>query len=258
LENFQSSAAERWETDSPLISIMPDPEQEILLDLRIELGLATEEDESTLLRDGVLYGDEAFSENSPGGYTYVTQEAAEGRTIEDHPVDQVNSPTDDDYGDDCHQLVSEYSEHSDCGCGLGGGCLSEDTQSEEPEPPNAVVSDDSEADDIDEWLANLPIVERDDNQEFDAQDDDEDLALSGGSCFVATASFRCSEHPDVVYLRRFRDKFLKRYILGRAFIAIYWKIGPILAKPVSKNDRLAACSRAVLHRLVGLIKLLWR
>lgn len=258
LEDFQSSASERSETDSPVISITPDPEQEILLDMKIELGLATEEEESTLLRDDVLYGNEAFSGEGAGGYTYVTEEAAEGRDAEDQSIDQTQPPTGDSFGDSCHQLISEESSHADCGCGLESECLSEDTQTEELEQPEDDVGDEGDTDGIDEWLANLPIVERDDNLELDAQDDDQDASLSSGSCFVATASFRCSEHPDVVYLRHFRDTFLKRYLLGRVFISVYWKIGPILAIPVSRSDNLAACSRFVLHRLVSLIRILWK
>jgi len=204
----------------------------------------------------VLYGNEAFSGEGPGGYTYVTEEAAEGRATEDQQLDQVQPTTGDE--DSCHQLISDETNHADCGCGFGSGCLSEDTKTDESEPPEDEESDEGKTDDIDEWLANLPIVESDDKLELDTQDDEQDVGVSSASCFVATASFRCSEHPDVIFLRHFRDAFLKQYILGRAFIAIYWKIGPILAKPVSNNDNLAACSRFVLHRLVRLIKVLWR
>ena len=58
---------------------------------------------------------------------------------------------------------------------------------------------------------------------------------SGGDCFVAGAVYSNDYHPQVLYLRNFRDNYLNDYILGRLFIKIYYLLGPYLAKIVKGN-----------------------
>lgn len=67
-------------------------------------------------------------------------------------------------------------------------------------------------------------------------DDPQQPSTAGGSCFVATAAYGDRLHPNVVTLRRFRDQVLVRYRAGRAFIHLYWLVGPQLAKFV-RSDR---------------------
>lgn len=50
-----------------------------------------------------------------------------------------------------------------------------------------------------------------------------------GACFIATAVYQDYDHPQVLKFRRFRDTQLKPRFFGRAFIWVYYKIGPILA-----------------------------
>ena len=52
---------------------------------------------------------------------------------------------------------------------------------------------------------------------------------SESSCFVATATFDTPHHETVIRLRSYRDDVLASHALGRAFIQIYWSIGPWLA-----------------------------
>jgi curved DNA-binding protein CbpA len=52
---------------------------------------------------------------------------------------------------------------------------------------------------------------------------------SSSGCFVATAVFGSRDHPDVVRLRRFRDKTLLKYRLGKAIVYIYYQYGPYIA-----------------------------
>ncbi len=86
------------------------------------------------------------------------------------------------------------------------------------------------------------------------QDDDPEGGGGGGSCFVATAAYSDPMHPDVCDLRRLRDEHLVNYAAGRAFIAFYWKVGPIMARPVRARPALAAASRAVLAPLVRMTR----
>lgn len=48
-------------------------------------------------------------------------------------------------------------------------------------------------------------------------------------CFVATAVYGNPNHEDVVFLRRFRDSVLNRYLGGRVLTRLYSHIGPRLS-----------------------------
>ncbi|MCR4616094.1 MAG: hypothetical protein K5756_08120 [Clostridiales bacterium] len=49
---------------------------------------------------------------------------------------------------------------------------------------------------------------------------------SGDACYVATCVYGSYDCPEVWTLRRFRDGFLKRHTLGRAFIRLYYAVSP--------------------------------
>jgi hypothetical protein len=65
-----------------------------------------------------------------------------------------------------------------------------------------------------------------------------------GACFVATAVYKDANHPQVNALRRWRDGGLSRSMAGRAFIRLYYRVGPHLARGVERFPR----SRQVLRR----------
>lgn len=50
-----------------------------------------------------------------------------------------------------------------------------------------------------------------------------------GGCFIATAVYDDYDHPQVMKLRRFRDDYLQPCFPGRAFIWLYYRVGPALA-----------------------------
>jgi hypothetical protein len=77
---------------------------------------------------------------------------------------------------------------------------------------------------------------------------------SGATCFVATASYMDQSHPDVVFLRSFRDTFLVNYKLGVKFISWYWTYGPKLASFVSKHDLIRKISKSSLQVLVSILR----
>ena len=58
-------------------------------------------------------------------------------------------------------------------------------------------------------------------------------------CFVATAAFGREDHPVVVTLREFRDRYLRNWSIGRSFIKVYNIIGPHLADAI--RNRPWAC-----------------
>ena len=77
---------------------------------------------------------------------------------------------------------------------------------------------------------------------------------SGATCFVASAAYDDPNHPDVMYLRGFRDTVLAKNLAGRALISLYWKIGPTLAIPVKRNATLRSISRGLVGRIVAYLK----
>lgn len=59
-------------------------------------------------------------------------------------------------------------------------------------------------------------------------------ALRKGNCFVASAVFEDTQHPEVMLLREFRDHFLSKHYLGRGFIRFYNFVGPGLSVLVER------------------------
>jgi hypothetical protein len=77
---------------------------------------------------------------------------------------------------------------------------------------------------------------------------------SGATCFVATAAYGDSHHPEVVFLRWYRDSILVNSTAGRAFIRLYWYVGPHLAKLVSPFPLVRRVVRNGISKLVTLLK----
>ncbi|TRZ55981.1 MAG: hypothetical protein D4S02_16690 [Rhodocyclaceae bacterium] len=80
---------------------------------------------------------------------------------------------------------------------------------------------------------------------------------SGATCFVATATYGDVDHPNVRFLRAWRDGYLAHRPAGRAFIAWYWRTGPKLAVWVTRYQALKRCSGMMLSLLVALIRRTW-
>lgn len=85
---------------------------------------------------------------------------------------------------------------------------------------------------------------------------------SGPTCFVATAAYGDWRHPDVVFLRRYRDSVLLESPSGRLFVWTYWRVGPVLARLVAPFPLVRGVTRAALGKLVQWLRTrhagLWR
>ena len=78
---------------------------------------------------------------------------------------------------------------------------------------------------------------------------------SSGNCFVATVAYGGnSQHPDVIFLRAFRDQYLRRSRPGRAFIFWYYENGPRIAEILKGRSNLKLFVRLVISRLVAIIR----
>lgn len=77
---------------------------------------------------------------------------------------------------------------------------------------------------------------------------------SGATCFVATAAYGDWHHPEVVFLRWYRDNVLVHSATGRAFTRVYWHVGPQLAKVVAPFPVARRITRGILSRLVSVLR----
>lgn len=78
----------------------------------------------------------------------------------------------------------------------------------------------------------------------------------GGYCFIATAGYGSYTHPHVKVLRAWRDAFLAPTETGRAFIAWYYRAGPMLADRVTALPGARPLAQLLLFPLVILAWLL--
>ena len=51
-----------------------------------------------------------------------------------------------------------------------------------------------------------------------------------GGCYIATAIYGSYDCPEVWVLRRFRDRYLLKTIVGTLFVKVYYSISPSLVK----------------------------
>jgi hypothetical protein len=132
----------------------------------------------------------------------------------------------------------------------------DESQPDEADPDDAPVDDEGDDDDegegndgregdgeVDDW-GGPPDPDGRGNPDRDNEDKD-----SGDGCFVATAAYGDRQHPDVMDLRRFRDKVLVNYVAGRTFIQIYWFVGPRLARLVEPHRVSGRAARALIAPL---------
>ena len=78
-------------------------------------------------------------------------------------------------------------------------------------------------------------------------DDSDDSNIN---CFIATAAYGSELEPHVVAMRKFRDQYLKRTALGRAFIRFYYRHSPPVAAVIAEHEWLRFLVRMLLTPLV--------
>ena len=77
-------------------------------------------------------------------------------------------------------------------------------------------------------------------------------------CFVASAAYGDPNHVDVVFLRNYRDNVLSRTLVGRAFISIYWRIGPGIASYVEAMPLLRRLAKVTIALSVRMLRICTR
>ncbi len=69
-------------------------------------------------------------------------------------------------------------------------------------------------------------------------------------CFIATSAFESPKATEVQILRHFRDQYLKKSILGRKFVILYYKFSPAIACALDKHVLLKRPVRLALRLLI--------
>lgn len=64
---------------------------------------------------------------------------------------------------------------------------------------------------------------------------------SSGGCYIATMVYSDYNAPEVMVFRRFRDQVLKKSIIGRVFIRVYYATSPYFVK-IFENSRIVNSS----------------
>ncbi|MGO2242672.1 MAG: CFI-box-CTERM domain-containing protein [Halomonas sp.] len=79
-------------------------------------------------------------------------------------------------------------------------------------------------------------------------------AVRSSQCVVATAAFGSPLASEVNTLRAWRDKALRKSVLGKLFIATYYIVSPPLARLVRRSNILRAIVRAGLRPVIKYVK----
>lgn len=74
--------------------------------------------------------------------------------------------------------------------------------------------------------------------------------LPNEGCFIATAAFGFYSAAQVEWLREFRDVHLKRFVLGRWFVKLYYTYSPRLAEQIRQSVYLQNVTRMALSPLI--------
>ena len=69
-------------------------------------------------------------------------------------------------------------------------------------------------------------------------------------CYIATAVYGDYDAPEVLTLRMYRDIVLKKTLIGRAFIRLYYATSPKLASKLKGHTFINSKVKKILDRMV--------
>jgi len=73
-------------------------------------------------------------------------------------------------------------------------------------------------------------------------------------CYIATMAYGDYNHPQVMILRKFRDRSLSKTVLGRLFIKFYYATSPHLVKLLKNSKTINKSIRSILDKLIQRIE----
>lgn len=91
-----------------------------------------------------------------------------------------------------------------------------------------------------------------DNKEPDNSKTEQPSKSEG--CYIATAVYGGYDEPEVLILRKYRDRILKKTFLGNAFIKVYYFFSPPVAEKLKNCTKINSMVRNLLNKFVESIK----
>lgn len=79
-------------------------------------------------------------------------------------------------------------------------------------------------------------------------------ALKGSGCFIATATYGTAMADEVRILSQFRDQYLKKHLLTRAFVKIYYAVSPGVATFIQRHEIFKAITRLALAPVIYFLR----
>ena len=76
-----------------------------------------------------------------------------------------------------------------------------------------------------------------------------------GFCYIATMVYGDYNAPEVIELRKFRDNILAKYLLGRFFIAVYYRYSPFFVKKFNHSQPIKKTIKIFLQRLIKVVRI---
>lgn len=73
-------------------------------------------------------------------------------------------------------------------------------------------------------------------------------------CFVATSAFDSPHADEVLFLRAFRDSYLRQRNWGRRFVRVYYRLSPNLACLLDRHSWLKPAVRGLLRLLIKCVR----
>lgn len=80
------------------------------------------------------------------------------------------------------------------------------------------------------------------------------ISTATDGCYIATMAYGDYDHPQVMELRKFRDEFLNKSVLGRSFIRFYYKHSPLLVQRLKDKTKTNDIIRTLLDQFIKIIK----
>jgi hypothetical protein len=74
-----------------------------------------------------------------------------------------------------------------------------------------------------------------------------------GSCYIATMAYGDYNHPQVVYLRQYRDRVLLSHIAGKLFVKLYYFTSPYLVRVFKNSTHANRLIRKILDNWISRI-----
>ena len=72
-------------------------------------------------------------------------------------------------------------------------------------------------------------------------------------CYIATMVYRSPNHPNIIKLRKFRNRVLLNYEIGFFIVKIYYKISPIFVKSFNDNKIVKNMAKFIIEKIIFII-----